>query len=297
MTSRRTVSGTARADRQRHLLEPFAGLRAQGVGAGEPGTVRDQGQEARSGVVGAGVGRGTRDPGRARRWPRTARRRHRPMRPAGREDHPRHRLVVRLARPAEDVRRHDSALVLADVGELPQPGDVTDRPEPRAGRHPGVDGDAARVGRDADRLQPDVLDPGTPPGRDQQAVTAGLGAVGELEDVLSGRPAEPPTEPAPNRSSTPSARRASATPSPSARGSRGSSGGRHFDDGDRRAQPGERLRHLDADRAAAEHEQPGGTSVSPVTSRSVHSPGSSRRPGTGGMTGSDPVATTMCSAV
>ena len=34
-----------------------------------------------------------------------------------------------------------------------------------------------------------------------------------------------------------------------------------------------------------------------VTSRLVHTPSSSRRPGTGGMTGSEPVATTMCRAV
>jgi hypothetical protein len=40
-----------------------------------------------------------------------------------------------------------------------------------------------------------------------------------------------------------------------------------------------------------------GTSVMPVTSRLVHSPGSPARPGTGGMTASAPVASTMFSAV
>ncbi len=37
--------------------------------------------------------------------------------------------------------------------------------------------------------------------------------------------------------------------------------------------------------------------VMAVTSRLVHTPSSSRRPGTGGMTGSEPVATTTCRAV
>jgi hypothetical protein len=40
-----------------------------------------------------------------------------------------------------------------------------------------------------------------------------------------------------------------------------------------------------------------GTSVSPVTSRSVQMPGSSRSPGTSGMKASAPVATTTCRAV
>ena len=39
-----------------------------------------------------------------------------------------------------------------------------------------------------------------------------------------------------------------------------------------------------------------GTSVSPVTSRFVQMPSTSRRPGTGGITGSDPVAITTWGA-
>ena len=40
-----------------------------------------------------------------------------------------------------------------------------------------------------------------------------------------------------------------------------------------------------------------GTAFMPVTSRLVHTPSSSRRPATGGMTGSEPVASTTCRAV
>src|SRR5262249_13738586 len=46
----------AGADRDGGLLEPFAGLGADGVGAGEPFAVADDGEEAGSGFVGAGVG-------------------------------------------------------------------------------------------------------------------------------------------------------------------------------------------------------------------------------------------------
>ena len=63
------------------------------------------------------------------------------------------------------------------------------------------------------------------------------------------------------------------------------------------AKPTNGLRHLDADRPAAEHEQPAGTAFMPVTSRFVQMPSRPRRPGTGGMIGSEPVATTTCSAV
>jgi hypothetical protein len=37
--------------------------------------------------------------------------------------------VVGLSRLAEDVRRDDAALVLADMGERPQSVDVADRPQ------------------------------------------------------------------------------------------------------------------------------------------------------------------------
>ena len=40
-----------------------------------------------------------------------------------------------------------------------------------------------------------------------------------------------------------------------------------------------------------------GTAFIPVASRFVHTPSSSSSPGIGGMNGSAPVATTMCSAV
>jgi hypothetical protein len=42
--------------------------------------------------------------------------------------HARNRIVVRLARLAEDVGGDDAALVLADVSERPDARDVADRP-------------------------------------------------------------------------------------------------------------------------------------------------------------------------
>ena len=90
------------------------------------------------------------------------------------EDDPRHRLVVGLARLAEDVRRDDVALVLPDVGQRPDAGDVADRPQALARAQARVDGDAARVGLDADGLQAEPLDARAPAGGDEQPVAAQL---------------------------------------------------------------------------------------------------------------------------
>src|SRR5207248_647737 len=47
--------------------------------------------------------------------------------------------------PAQDVGRRHTTLVLADVGERPDPGHVPDRPKAVAGGHARVHLDAARV--------------------------------------------------------------------------------------------------------------------------------------------------------
>src|SRR5213075_394296 len=92
---------------------------------------------------------------------------------------PRHRLVVGLARLAEDVGGDDLALVLADVRERPDPGDVADRPQPLARAQARVDGDPVAVG-----LEAEPVDARSPAGGDEEAVTAQLRTVIELEDVV-----------------------------------------------------------------------------------------------------------------
>jgi hypothetical protein len=71
-----------------------------------------------------------------------------------------------------------------------------------------------------------------------------------------------------------------------------------FDDRDRGAHARERLAELEADRAAAEHQQParqlgdaGGLAVRPERRRARAGPG------TGGMTASEPVASTTSAAL
>jgi hypothetical protein len=54
-------------------------------------------------------------------------------------DDGRHGLVVGRPRLAEDVGGDDLALVLADVGQRPEAGDVADRPRALAGAQVGVD--------------------------------------------------------------------------------------------------------------------------------------------------------------
>ena len=102
----------------------------------------------------------------------------------GSVDDPWNGLVVGLARIAEDVGGDHVALVLADVGQRPEPVDVPDRPQPLRRPQVGVDGDPVGVGLDADGLEPDTAHPRPPAGGDEQAVAPQFAAVVELEDVL-----------------------------------------------------------------------------------------------------------------
>ena len=101
------------------------------------------------------------------------------------EDDARNGAVVRGDVAAEDVGGRDPALVFADVGERPDPGDVADRPDAFGGAHPLIDldplGGAIRI--DPGRVEAEAVDPRLAPGRDQQLVPAELGAVLEGERV------------------------------------------------------------------------------------------------------------------
>ena len=211
-------------------------------------------------------------------------------------DDVRHRLVVGLARLAEDVRGDDLALVLAHVGQQPHAGDVADGPQPFTGAQVRVDRDAVRAGRDADRLQAEPVHARAPAGGDEQAVAAQLAAVVERQDVVlavaprGGRVHAQEQLDAVARRTSPSA-------SPSGAGSRAST----CPAASARATSPPRRRTAWAISAPTgpppSISRRRGTAFMPVTSRLVQTPSSSRRPGTGGMTGSEPVATTTCLAV
>jgi GrpB-like predicted nucleotidyltransferase (UPF0157 family) len=100
-----------------------------------------------------------------------------------REHNAGHRAVVSIARLAEDVRRGDPALVLADVCERPDPRHIPDRPHAITRVHARVDDDAARPGLDNDATEADLLHPGLAAGRHEQALTRQLAAVVEVNDV------------------------------------------------------------------------------------------------------------------
>ena len=74
----------------------------------------------------------------------------------------------------------DLALVLADVGERPDPVDVADRPQALTGAQVRVDRDPVRVGLDADRLEADLADARAASGRHEHMVAAQLATVLEL---------------------------------------------------------------------------------------------------------------------
>ena len=70
------------------------------------------------------------------------------------------------------------------MGQRPDAVDVADRPEALAGAHVLVDLDAVRLGLDADGLEADPLHARAATRRDEQVVAAQLGVVVELEDVV-----------------------------------------------------------------------------------------------------------------
>ena len=75
-------------------------------------------------------------------------------------------------------------LVLADVGQRPDAGDVADRPQALAGAQVRVDRNAAGVGDHAERLQADPVHARAPAGGHEQTVAAQLAAVTQLQDVV-----------------------------------------------------------------------------------------------------------------
>jgi hypothetical protein len=140
------------------------------------------------------------------------------------------------------------------VRQRPHPGDVADRPQPFAGGHAGVDGDAVRARVDDDRVEPEAVEPGAPARGDEQAVAAQLRGVGEVEHVLlavaAGRAGVLPEV---QHDAVGGQRLADRLAERSRLARKHVIAALHERDG--RAQPRHRLGHLDADRPGAEHEQ------------------------------------------
>jgi hypothetical protein len=82
------------------------------------------------------------------------------------------------------VRRDDPALILPDVGQLPDAVDIADRPQALARAQARIYGDPAVVGFDANGLQAEPIDARTPAGRDQQPVATQFPAVVEFQGVV-----------------------------------------------------------------------------------------------------------------
>ena len=81
------------------------------------------------------------------------------------------------------VRRDDPALILPDVGQLPDAVDIADRPQALARAQARVDRDPAATGFDADGLEAEPIDARTPAGGDEEPVAAQLPAVVEFQGV------------------------------------------------------------------------------------------------------------------
>src|SRR4030095_8748226 len=91
-------------------------------------------------------------------------------------------------RLTEDVRRDDLALVLTDVGQLPDTVDVSDCPQAITRSQVFVDRHATFLGFHADRFEPQIVHPRPPAGRDEQVVASQLTTVVEHEDVVGAIP-------------------------------------------------------------------------------------------------------------
>ena len=138
--------------------------------------------------------------------------------------------------------------------QLPDAGDVADRPQALAHAQVCVDRDAVSVGFHADGLEADITDARPPAGGDQQAVAAELAAVAEFEHVVvavAARGARAHTE---NEVDTVPLQDLAERLAERGRLMREQVLGR-FDQRHLAAEPANGLRHFDADRPAAEHEQ------------------------------------------
>src|SRR5205823_12504281 len=93
------------------------------------------------------------------------------------EDHARYRAVVGFPWLAEDVRGGDPSVVLADVCQRPDAGDIADRPDPVAGAHVPVNVYPTPIGFDANVLEPDTLQSGPTPGGNKESLPGKCGAV------------------------------------------------------------------------------------------------------------------------
>ena len=100
------------------------------------------------------------------------------------EDDPRNDAVVGPRGTAEDVCNRHSRLVLPDVGEERDAGDVADRPDAVSGAAPLVDGDAVGIRIDSDRFQAQFLRASPTSARDDEDLAAHLVAVLEAHDAL-----------------------------------------------------------------------------------------------------------------
>ena len=159
-----------------------------------------------------------------------------------------------LAWFAEDVRGDDLALILPDVRQLPDAGDVADRPEPLADAQLRVNRDPVGARLDADRLQPDPLDARAPSGRHEQMITAQLPSILQPQDEVlpvarcRGRlHTEHQLDPVPTQRLTQPLAERRRLPREHALGA--------FDERHLSTQAARRLGELDAGRPTSEHEQ------------------------------------------
>ena len=159
-----------------------------------------------------------------------------------------------------------------------------------------IDREAVRVGLNTNSLEADAVDARTPSGRHEEVVAALLAAIVELQDVVIGITACPDDAASQHELDTVSPHRLGGA-SPSAAGSRAMS----------RGAPSTTMTSPPRRRTACAISTPTGpppstssrrgTAFIPVASRLVQMPCRSRSPGIGGITASEPVATTMFFAV
>src|SRR5207248_4569557 len=93
----------------------------------------------------------------------------------------RDRPVVRLRLQPRDRARRDAPLVLADVREGGDSGDVADAPDALSGAEAFVDRHPPARELDAEELEADPLDVRPPAGRDEQALAVDDRSVLEVD--------------------------------------------------------------------------------------------------------------------
>ena len=164
-------------------MQPFAGVRPEGISTRKPFAVAEQCHEAVGLGIRACVRRSLGHLGQAGRGTELGFQRANGCRLRVRENDARDGLVVGFPSLAENVRSNDARLIFPNVSELPDAVAIADGPQTLARAQAFINRNSTLAGFDADSVQPNPLDARTPSGSDEQPIAIHLPSIIQLYGV------------------------------------------------------------------------------------------------------------------